>query len=95
MSQSFKIEVFGIDKEIEAVYYRIKQGRVAKSIPVGAHEEAILDLDKNGIILGVELLGPVNLTIHRIKKISQKHHIKDVEPLRNINRLKQYFTVAQ
>ena len=94
MSQSFKIEVFGIDKEIEAIYIKIKTGKIVKSIPIGNNEEAILDLDKNGMILGVELLEPVNLTIQKIKKISQKHHIKDVEPLRNINRLKEYFAVA-
>ena len=94
LSQSFKIEVFGVAKEIEAIYIKMKPGKIVKSVPIGKNEEAILDLDKNGIILGVELLEPVNLTIQKIRSISQKHHIKDVEPLKNINRLKEYFAVA-
>jgi len=44
------------DKEACALYVRLKEGKPARSEPVG--ESIILDLDERGELLGIEVLLP-------------------------------------
>ena len=44
------------DKEACALYVRLKEGKPARSEPVG--ESVILDLDERGELLGIEVLLP-------------------------------------
>ena len=44
------------DKEACALYVRLKEGKPARSEPVG--ESVILDLDERGEVLGIEILLP-------------------------------------
>jgi uncharacterized protein YuzE len=55
--------------EIEAIYIKIKPGKVAKSKEIGPKGEAIVDLDKEGKVLGIEMLAPGHVKIfNKIKK---------------------------
>ena len=47
------------DKEACALYVRLKEGKPARSEPVG--ESVILDLDERGELLGIEVLLPPDM----------------------------------
>ncbi len=42
------------DKMADAMYFQIKEGTIAQTLPV--NESVIIDVDKNGETLGIELL---------------------------------------
>lgn len=44
------------DEESNALYIKLKRGKVAESEPIS--DNLILDLNKKGEIIGVEILGP-------------------------------------
>ena len=56
------------DESCNALYIRIKRGKVAETEPVS--DNLILDLNKKGEIIGVEILGP---TQNRHKKVLPPH----------------------
>jgi len=59
------------DASCNALYIRLKRGKVAESEPIS--DNLILDLNKKGEIIGVEVLGPTPIDV---KKFS--HPIKIV-----------------
>lgn len=94
LSPPISVRMFGIGNSIEAIYIGIKKGKVAKSIPVGKQDEAVIDINGNGEILGIELLEPVTLEVRMIKKISEQYKIANTEALESVNRLQNYFSHA-
>ena len=62
------------DSSCDALYIRLKRGKVAESEPIS--DNVILDLSKKGEILGVEVLGPTPIDTtkfsHPIKIIAKK-----------------------
>ena len=42
------------DKEIDAKYISLKEGAVSKTHPM--HEWLMVDMDENGVVLGIEIL---------------------------------------
>ena len=61
------VVLFGISiqrsspKEIEAIYIKIRDGKILKSKEIGPKGEAVIDLDENGQVIGIEMLSPLNL----------------------------------
>jgi uncharacterized protein YuzE len=49
------------DESCNALYIRIKRGKVAETEPVS--DNIILDLNKKGEIIGIEILGPTQIDI--------------------------------
>jgi len=64
------------DSTSNALYIRIKKGKVAESEPIS--DNLILDLNKKGEIIGVEVLGPTPIDITKfsrpIKIVTKKHN---------------------
>jgi len=62
------------DPSCNALYIRLKRGKVAESEPIS--DNLILDLSKRGEILGIEVLGPTPIDTtkfsHPIKIIAKK-----------------------
>lgn len=62
------------DSTCNALYIRLKRGRVAESEPIS--DNLILDLNKKGEIIGVEVLSPVPIDLtkfsHLIKIVTKK-----------------------
>jgi uncharacterized protein YuzE len=62
------------DSSSNALYIRLKRGKVAESEPIS--DNLILDLNKRGEIIGVEVLGPTPIDVtkfsHPIKFITKK-----------------------
>jgi len=44
------------DPEVNAMYLRLKKGRIAKSEPIA--DNIVVDLDENGEVVGIEILFP-------------------------------------
>jgi len=63
------------DSNCNALYVRLKRGKVAESEPVS--DNVILDLSKKGEILGIEVLGPTPIDTtkfsHPTKVIAKRH----------------------
>ena len=49
------------DSSSNALYIRLKRGKVAESEPIS--DNLILDLNKRGEIIGVEVLGPTPIDV--------------------------------
>ena len=67
------------DSEAKALYVKIKEGKVARTIEFSP--ETFVDLNSKGHLLGVEMLNPGNLTIQKktrvsapLKEIATKFH---------------------
>ena len=67
------------DSEAKALYVKIREGKVAKTIEFSP--ETFVDLDSKGHLLGVEMLNPGKLTIQKkarvlapLKRIATKFH---------------------
>ena len=62
------------DSSCNALYIRLKKGKVAESEPIS--DNLILDLSKRGEIIGIEVLGPTPIDTtkfsHPIKIITKK-----------------------
>lgn len=62
------------DSSSNALYIRLKRGKVAESEPIS--DNLILDLNRKGEIIGVEVLGPTPIDVtkfsHPIKIVTKK-----------------------
>ncbi len=56
------ISIDPVDKQILAVYVKIRDGEVFKTVEI-AEGECLADEDKNGNLLGVEMLAPGKLKL--------------------------------
>lgn len=74
--------------EIEAIYFKLKDGKVSKSKEIGPNGEAIIDFDKNNHVMGVEMLSPGKVTIKIFNQIKRKYHIPELQNIK-IDRLQE------
>jgi len=74
--------------EIEAIYIKIRPGKIVKSKEMGPKGEAIVDLDKEGRVVGVEMLAPGRVKI--FQKIKKQFKIPELEHF-NIESLQKTF----
>ena len=59
---------------ILAVYFSLRQGKVARTIEAGNGVQ--VDQDRNGTVLGVEMLNPAKVNI--VERIGRKRHIPEL-----------------
>jgi uncharacterized protein YuzE len=82
--------VYRHKKEIEAISIKIREGKIAKSKEIGAHGEAVVDLDKKGNVIGIEMLEPGLVTVRLVNKIRKEFKIPELATFR-IDRLQGAF----
>ena len=82
--------VFKHADEIEAIYIKLREGKVSKSEELGPNGEAIVDLDKSGNVIGIEMLEPGKITVRLFNKIKKQFNIKELKNFK-IDRLQQAF----
>jgi uncharacterized protein YuzE len=82
--------IFRHEKDIEAIYIRLREGKVSKSEEIGAHGEAVVDLDRNGNVVGIEMLEPGQVTVRMFNKIKKEYKISELNNF-NIDRLQEAF----
>ena len=61
------------DPEVNALYIRLKDGKVKASEPLA--DNIIVDLDENGDVLGIEILLPAKSEIS--KRLAKVLHLKN------------------
>lgn len=87
MKNEIKFEI-GYDPLVKAVYIKINEGRVAKTVEFAP--ETFVDLDQKGNLLGIEMLNPGRLTIKKkkhsslLKKIANKWNAPEVTQLHKV-----------
>ena len=92
-SQSIGVINFSVyrhDGEIEAIYIRLKDGKVSKSREIGRYGEAVVDLDKRGNVVGIEMLEPGKVTVSLMNRIKKEFNLQELGTLR-IDRLQEAF----
>ena len=57
------------DSNCNALYIRLKRGKVVESEPVS--DNVILDLNKKGEILGIEVLGPIPIDTAKFSNLTK------------------------
>lgn len=60
-----------IEGKVLAVYFSVRDGKVAKTLEAGNGVQ--IDLNSSGVLLGVELLNPASVNI--VERIGRKRHI--------------------
>lgn len=75
----FKNVVLSYDCEADAVYIKVREGKVHKTIE--QTETVYVDLDSHGRLIGIEILDPKHTDTETIKRISSKYHIPEVKPI--------------
>jgi uncharacterized protein YuzE len=75
---------FEIDGEAKALYIRLREGEIARTIEYAEEQEVFLDLDEQGQLIGVEVLDPAGINIESIlKELSERYGIHDLSSLVN------------
>ena len=72
------IKSITIDPEAKAVYLKIKEGVVKRTREFA--QEVFLDFDSRNNLLGIELLNPSGIAIH---KVAQKYHLAVLDKAAN------------
>lgn len=85
-----KFSVYTHGDEIEAIYIKLKSGRIYKSEEVGKHGQAVIDLNRNGEVIGIEMLEPGKLSVKQFKKIKKDYNIHELDNVK-IDRLREAF----
>ena len=71
--------IVSYDNIAEAVYIKLKpEGKVARTVEVAP--ETFVDLDKDGDLVGVELLNPGTLILRRLAKTYHRPELSRVNP---------------
>ncbi|HGJ64256.1 TPA: DUF2283 domain-containing protein [bacterium] len=71
-----------IDGEARALYVRLQDGEIAKTIEYPEQQEIFLDLDGQGQLLGIEILDPSDIDLATIlKNIAMEYGIDDLSSL--------------
>jgi len=69
------------DESCNALYIRIKRGKVAETEPIS--DNLSLDLNKKGEIIGIEILGPTQIDVkkfaHPIKILTKSEPVSTVK----------------
>jgi len=69
---------------------RVRDGKVAKTVPVGKRCSAALDVSRSGQLIGIEMFEPGQLTVKQFRRISRDYNVKGLETV-NISRLQEAF----
>jgi uncharacterized protein YuzE len=77
-------------KEIEAIYIKVSDNKVSKSKEIGPNGEAVIDLDKNGGVVGIEMLEPGTISVRLFKKITRDYNLPELKNIK-IDRLQEAF----
>jgi len=73
-----------IDEDAKALYFRLREGEIAKTIEYPEEQEVFLDLDDHGQVLGIEVLDPGSIDMQSaFKKLAQIYGITDLSLLIN------------
>jgi uncharacterized protein YuzE len=73
-----------IDGEARALYIRLQDGEIAETIEYPEQQEVFLDLDKQGNLLGIEVLDPSSVDLQSIfKQLAIDYGIDDLSSLAN------------
>lgn len=78
MQPTVTVEYDLLDKGIVAGYMRLREGKVARTVEI-APDLVLVDLNSRGVLLGVEILGPCEVTI--LERIARKYHVPEVRSL--------------
>jgi len=71
-----------VDEEAKALYFRLREGKIAKTAEYPEVEEIFLDLDEHGQVLGIEVLDPGGIDIQSVlAELSKRYNIVDLSPL--------------
>jgi uncharacterized protein YuzE len=82
--------VFRHEGEIEAIYIKLRSGKVSKSREIGAHGEAVVDLDKSGNVIGIEMLEPGKVTVRLFNRIRKEFNLRELANFK-LDRLQEAF----
>ena len=75
---------FEIDGEAKALYIRLREGEIARTMEYPEEQEVFLDLDGQGQLIGVEILDPAGINMESIlKELSERYGIDDLSSLVN------------
>jgi uncharacterized protein YuzE len=77
---------FSFDTEAQAVYIRVRDGKVHRTLE--PEPEVFVDVDKDNHLLGIEILSPVGQVeiLHRLAKEYHEPVLDVVDPVR-VNKL--------
>jgi uncharacterized protein YuzE len=84
--ESDSLPVVELDTEAQAAYVRFRDGQVARTKRVDTETVVVtIDLDADGHILGLELIGVKDFTI---QSLLQKAHLEHAVPAKILERTK-------
>jgi uncharacterized protein YuzE len=73
-----------IDDEAKALYIRLKEGKIIKTIEYKEIQEIFLDIDENEQLLGIEILEPSGIDLASVlRDIAERYGIDDLSSLVN------------
>ena len=87
---TIEFSVYRSKHDIEAIYIRIRNNKVAKSEEAGPNGEAVIDLDSRGQVVGIEMLQPGHLTVQDFNKITKQYDIEQLKGVK-IDHLQEAF----
>ena len=68
-----------LDDEANALYLKLEEGDVERTEPFEASREVMIDLDRSGSVLGIEILDPGGLDlVHTMKQICDQYNLPDL-----------------
>ncbi len=68
-----------LDDEANALYLKLRQGKVDRTEPFEASREVLIDLGKEGQVLGIEILDPGGLELVQVmKQVCRKYDLPDL-----------------
>ncbi len=77
-----RIEIKGTlisyDPKADALYVKMREGKVAKTIEYS--EDIFVDLNSHNVLIGIELLSPSEVSTAEVRKIAQKFHTPSLRP---------------
>ncbi|MCD6506496.1 DUF2283 domain-containing protein [Candidatus Poribacteria bacterium] len=74
--------ILEIDEEAKALYFRLREGEIAKTVEYTEEQEIFLDLDKQGRLLAIEILDPSSVDMKSVfKELSERYGIEDLSSL--------------
>jgi len=73
-----------IDNEAKALYIRLRDGKIAKTVKYPEIQEIFLDIDENEQLLGIEILDPSGIDLALVlRNIAERYGIDDLSSLVN------------
>ena len=73
-----------IDDEAKALYIRLREGKIIKTVEYTEIQEIFLDIDENEQLLGIEILDPSGIDLASVlKDIAERYGIDDLSSLVN------------